>query len=153
MKVTCLVLMLLVLGLTAAAPNANAQIAVIAHKDIRFNDLKLDELKKLYLGELTTMGPQKIQLSTQKNLQDRFFAILLDKTPRQFYSHWANMILGGSTAPLPQELSDAAAVIDFVANTKGAIGIISAEQVNDRVKLLTVDGLGPTEEGYKLVLK
>ena len=44
-------------------------------------------------------------------------------------------------------------VRQLVAGTTDAVGFIKASQLDDSVKVITIDGIGPGDPAYKLKLK
>jgi hypothetical protein len=56
----------------------------------------------------------------------------------------------GKTVAVPKQFDTPAAVKAFVAANPGAIGIVSAGDVDDSVRQLRIDGMSPGSAGYKL---
>jgi len=53
----------------------------------------------------------------------------------------------------PKTLGSGVQVRQLVAGTTDAVGFIKASQLDDSVKVITIDGIGPGDPAYKLKLK
>jgi hypothetical protein len=60
----------------------------------------------------------------------------------------ANFV-GGSGSP-PKSLGSGIAVRQLVISIPGAIGFLRLADVNDAVKVVSVDGVAPGSDGYKV---
>jgi hypothetical protein len=56
---------------------------------------------------------------------------------------------GESVTP-PKILSSNAAIRTFIASSPGAVGFIPLKEVNDSVKVISVDGVAAGEADYKI---
>jgi len=67
----------------------------------------------------------------------------------------ANMLQAAFTGEAtggPRVLDTALGVRRFVFNVPGAIGYMRLSEVDDTIKVIHVDGLGPTDPGYRLTV-
>lgn len=92
-----------------------------------------EELKKIYLGQKKTWSNgDKIILATLKNgnVNESFMLNKIGKKPAQFTMYWKKQVFTGQGI-MPKSFEDEKAIIEFVANNKGAIGYISDSNVNN----------------------
>ena len=70
-------------------------------------------------------------------VHETFCKDYIGKTPQQFDSYWKKLTFTGQGTP-PKKMESDAAMIDYVAKTKGAIGYVSAGAATEGVKVLQV---------------
>lgn len=137
--------------LTIPARAATAQTAVIVHRSSAVTDVKLDNLRRFFLGQgaLIANG-QQVLLVELTPLRTRFYKNLLGLSPDEVRRRWIGMVFRGDALTLPFELADAAAVKKFVADHPGAVAFIEVSDLDDTVKALRIDGKRPNEAQYPL---
>ena len=125
---------------------SNAQVAVIANKSVQAEKISKTELLDFYTGDVKEWEDEqrvyvfdlKIKSETRKN-----FYAYLGKSSSRMKSIWMKNLLSGNGEP-PPALDSEAEMLEKIENTKGAIGFINYEKVNDKVKVLTI--IESTEE-------
>lgn len=113
-------------------------IAVIVNPENSVEDLELDTIAKIYKGEITNwseLGGNDAEIvligrEAGSGTRDGFESITDTEDACQYR----------------QELTSTGDVITTVANNPDAIGYASVASVKDSVKMLTVDGVEPTED-------
>jgi len=116
-------------------PFARDAIAVIVHPDSPLTEVELAQLQEIYRGHLQeSQGAVLTVVSREAGSGTRaaFEDVVLD---------------GGETSLNAVVVPSAAAMVDYVAETQAAIGYVSVRSVDDRVRVLPVDGTLPDEEG------
>ena len=116
-------------------------IAIIVHPDNPVSDLSVEQIAKLYTGEITNwkdVGGNDAEVvligrEAASGTRDGFESITGTKDKCQYR----------------QELTSTGDVITTVANNPDAIGYASLASLKDSVKALTVGGIAPTEETVK----
>ena len=116
-------------------------IAIIVHPDNPVADLSLETIAKIYTGEITNwkdVGGEDAEIvvigrEAGSGTRDGFESITDTKDACQ----------------LRQELTSTGDVITAVSQNPAAIGYASLAAVKDTVKVVTVDGVAPTEETVK----
>ena len=116
-------------------------IAIIVHPDNPVSDLTLEQIAKLYTGEITNwkdVGGNDAEVvligrEAASGTRDGFESITGTKDACQYR----------------QELTSTGDVITAVSQNPDAIGYASLASVKDTVKSLTVDGIAATEETVK----
>ena len=116
-------------------------IAIIVHPDNPVSDLTLDQIAKLYTGEITNwkdVGGNDAEVvligrEAASGTRDGFESITGTKDKCQYR----------------QELTSTGDVITTVSQNPDAIGYASLASIKDSVKALNVDGVTPSEASVK----
>jgi ABC-type phosphate transport system substrate-binding protein len=125
----------------AVWPTAAAEsIAIVTQRDNPVNTLTVDTLKMVYLRKLLldNNGIRWIALNlpSSNELRQKFSMALFKKLPEEQEDYWNEQYFNGITPP--QVLSSEEAVLRFVEMTPGAIGYVSEDKVDGRVKVLKI---------------
>jgi hypothetical protein len=70
----------------------------------------------------------------------------------EFQKHVLQATFTGEATGGPRVLDTALGVRRFVFNVPGAIGYMRLSEVDDTVKVIHVEGLAPTDPGYRLTV-
>lgn len=122
-------------------PCVNAEeVHIICNKDVPVDELSRDEVKKIFLG-LTTewnsqLGAKFILRIKNSPLHKQFLKKYIRKSAAQYSMYWKKRLFMGAGAA-PKSLKSEADLIEYVANTKGAIGYAS-QASNPAVKIISV---------------
>ena len=116
-------------------------IAIIVHPDNPVSDLSVEQIAKLYTGEITNwkdVGGEDAEIvrigrEAGSGTRDGFESITETKDACQYR----------------QELTSTGDVITTVSQNPNAIGYASLAAIKDSVKALTVNGVAPTEATVK----
>ncbi|MCB0264514.1 MAG: hypothetical protein KDE52_13325 [Calditrichaeota bacterium] len=118
----------------------NAQVAVIANKNVPVEEVKDIQLLDYYAGDIRTWAdgtPIKVfDLKPKGEVRDLFFHFL-GKTSSRMKSIWMKKMLSGEGNP-PEALASETDMLKRVSATAGAIGFVSNNLVNDSVKVLVI---------------
>ncbi|ALS00119.1 phosphate ABC transporter substrate-binding protein [Enterococcus silesiacus] len=113
-------------------------ITPIVNKNVGVSDISLENLRKIFLGEITNwkeIGGKDIPI------------VMLNRAAgsgtRVTFERW---VLDGKTAIQAQEQDSSGMVRSIVADTPGAISYTAFSYVNDEVNTLSIDGVKPTDE-------
>ena len=137
--------------LTIAVPPALAQTAVIVHRSSVVSDVKLDDLRRFFLGQgALAANSQHVMLVELSPIRTRFYKRLLGLSPDEVRRRWIGVVFRGDALTLPFELADPAAVKKFVAEHPGAVAFVEVSDIDDTVKALRVDGKRPGDPQYPL---
>ncbi|MBU0995790.1 MAG: substrate-binding domain-containing protein [Proteobacteria bacterium] len=121
----CLAIMLF----TAFDVLGEAQIAIIANKDVPADHLTPEAIKKIFLGDTTNWNANEgiiVVLSKDETVQGAFIKQYIKRTPYQFENVWRRNLFTGKGARSIR-ISNMEDLIQFVATTKGAIGYVPAD--------------------------
>jgi hypothetical protein len=146
-----LAMMITVACLTVAARPALAQTAVIVHRSSVVSDVKLDDLRRFFLGQgaMTSDGRQTLLVELTP-MRTHFYKRLLGLSGDEVRRRWIGMVFRGDALTLPFELGDATAVKKFVADHPGAVAFIGLADVDDTIKVLRIDGKRPGDATYPI---
>jgi hypothetical protein len=124
------------------------------------------QLRKIVLGEESkwTSGKKIAVLMTKPGQPERdgTLKIVCGMSETDFTLHfmrsavWATSHLGPSGSERldpPKAVGSGVELRQLVAGTAGAVGFIKASQLDDSVKVITIDGSTPGEPAYRLKLK
>ncbi len=104
-------------------------ILIITHKDVPASLLSEEDIKQIFLGKKTKWrNNQKIRFATlsKKDEHKRFLKKYVGKTSIQ-YSHYFKQLIFTGKGKAPRSFSSSDHLVDYVANTQGAIGYISSK--------------------------
>ncbi|MGG5343580.1 phosphate ABC transporter substrate-binding protein PstS [Enterococcus sp. AZ192] len=113
-------------------------ITPIVNKNVGVSDISLENLRKIFLGEIKNwkeVGGKDLPI------------VMLNRAAgsgtRATFEKW---VLDGKTAIQAQEQDSSGMVRSIVADTPGAISYTAFSYVNDEVSTLSIDGVKPTDE-------
>jgi ABC-type phosphate transport system substrate-binding protein len=103
-------------------------VAVIANKSVPVNTLSPGALKDIYTGRKTYWedGQSVVIVVLHGKAEDAAIYELSGMDPSQFKTFWQRMVFTGR-GQLPKKVDDTASLLEYVASTKGAIAIVSAD--------------------------
>ncbi len=130
---------------------AQDPMVVIVHPKSALTDMSLGNLQRLYLGRSATLpNKEPVMLVESAWLRERFYSRALGMNADRFKRHWIGVIFSGEGASPPKELGSSAEVLQYVATHPGSIAFIEMSNVDKSVKTVSIDGLRPSEPGYRL---
>jgi hypothetical protein len=108
----------------AAGPVAAADVQVIANTSVA-GELSAADVKEIFLGAKDSVGGTAVVpvLSTGP-AHDAFLKTYVGKSDQALRNHFKSLVFTGKGA-MPKSLPSDAAVVRYVASTKGAIGYVS----------------------------
>lgn len=132
---------------------AISQVVVVVNKNNPASNIALADLKKQYLGKVETWeNGKKVTLVQKKSSAEStvlFYKTVVGKTPKKMKSYWMKKMLGGGAIG-PKVLGSDEEVKELVASNDGAIAFIDASNLDDSIKVLTIEGVSHTDENYLL---
>ena len=129
-------------------------LAIIVNRSNPVENLSFAELRKIFLGErnhwpnghrITVVMLDSGRLERQTVIKNVY-----QMDERGFNRHFVQATFVGEVFSAPKTLATPAGARKFVFNLPSAIGYVRAEDVDDSVKVVRVDGHLPGEKGYKL---
>jgi phosphate transport system substrate-binding protein len=147
-------LILMALSAPVILTAADDDLAVVVNKSRTTDNLTKAQLRKILLGEqLTWPGGKEITVLLRTPGQPEREGVLrsvcsMSEDDFNRYLIHANFV-GGSGSP-PKSLGSGIAVRQLVISIPGAIGFLRLADVNDAVKVVSVDGVAPGSDGYKV---
>ena len=138
----------------APARGQGTDIAVIAHPEVRLDNLPLAELRRILLGdrEFWTAGQRITLLIRAPIARERDAAVrqVCQMSEAQFRQHWIGKVFRADVPSAPRIAYSNESTIEQVARTPGAIGLVQAPVTAKNVKVIRIDGRAPGQSGYKL---
>jgi ABC-type phosphate transport system substrate-binding protein len=131
----CLLLLLSLIGVASAQTN----FAIIVNPDIELTAISQADIARIYLGKKTfwdSGGRIAPALLDEKSaLTVSFLEESVRTTVRQYRAYWKKRLFSGQ-GTAPKTFTSSRQVVDYVASTPGAVGVVERGAVNDRVKLI-----------------
>ena len=128
--------------LTLMMNNASAEVVIVVSTDSPITNLSRAELTDIYTGRMNSLSSgQKIVPIDQKensSAYSRFYNDYLEFTVAQIKVHWSKLIFSGRGQP-PRTVADEKAMAEFVAKHPNAIGYLSADQVDNKLRVVQID--------------
>lgn len=142
-------LALLLVLVFAPLGRLQSQVAVVVNPANTADDIPLDRLKRLFLGQTTTFSNgEHARLATHGGSAEQFDQRALGLNREIVRARWMAMTFRGEIATLPADYASADDVKRFVHEHADAIAYIPIGDVDATVKVLRVDGKRPTDAGY-----
>jgi ABC-type phosphate transport system substrate-binding protein len=119
---------------------SNAQdVIIIANKDVPVDSLSRNEIKSIFLGEkIKWDNDRKITFVILKTeAHDVFLKEYIGNTAAQYLNYWKKMVFTGKSKS-PKSFKDTESLIDYIAETGGAVSYLPASAYNDKVKIISV---------------
>ncbi|MGM0125018.1 phosphate binding protein [Enterococcus sp. AZ194] len=113
-------------------------IAPIVNKNIGIKNISMENLRKVFLGEITNWK--------ELGGTDEEIVILNRAAGSGTRSTFEKWVLNGETAVKSQEQDSSGMVRQIVADTPGAISYTAFSYITNEVATLTVDNVAPTDE-------
>ena len=115
-------------------PFARDAIAVIVHPDSPMQEISMGQLQEIYRGHLQESEGMVLTVVSRE----------AGSGTRAAFEH---MVLGGGETSLNAVVvPSAVAMVDYVAKTSTAVGYVSTRSVDERVRILPVEGALPSAE-------
>lgn len=134
--------MLTALMLSLLPRLTSADIAVIVHPQNPTATLTENDVRRIFMGRLrlfpdTNIGIDAIDVSDASQVFLEFYAAVARISPEKLKRQRASYLFSGN-GRLPQVLVSETAVHKHVANSLTAIGYISAQNVDESVKVICI---------------
>ncbi len=133
--------LLVILSFFLFLPLANAGVAVITHPGVKEIGMSKAKLAKIYLGKLKHYSNgdrvKMVDLPKSSKSHKKFYSSVVKKTDSEINRYWAKLKYTGKGKP-PKKLNSARDVLQWVANTEGAIGYIDGKYLNKSVKVVLI---------------
>lgn len=140
-------------GAAPAAPPDEA-LAIIVHKSNPAENLSWEDLRRICLADRRQWAAsRRVTIALREPGQAERAAVLKQVygfSEQEFNRHFLQSAFTGEVQSAPKQLATALGVRRFVFNVPGAIGFVRVSELDDTVKVVRLDGKGPTETGYKL---
>ncbi len=133
---------------------ADNDLAVVVNKANSVSNLTKSQLRKLVLGEQGSWpGGAKVTVALRSPgspERSGVLKVVCRMSEDDYTQHSMHSDFTGESITPPRILSSNAAIRQFVASSPGAVGFIPLKDVNDSVKVISVDGVAAGEADYKI---
>jgi ABC-type phosphate transport system substrate-binding protein len=144
----------LALSVPFATSAGNSDLAVVVNKSNATSNLTKPELRKLVLGEQESWpGGAKVTVTLRPSGNPERAAVLkivCRMSEDDYAQHSMHSDFVGQASNAPRIVGSAAAVRQMVAAVPGAIGFLPLSEVNDTIKVVSVEGVAAGEPDYKI---
>ena len=126
--------------LTAVTPAKAADILMIAHPDVQSESLDRATVADMYRQRKTKWDSGetiRVVMLKKGATHETFVRDFVKTTPAKLKKLWKKVVFTGAGTP-PKILKSEAALIEFVAETEGAIGYIDAATPHEDVKEISI---------------
>jgi ABC-type phosphate transport system substrate-binding protein len=132
---------ILVLARVGFAQGVDRSLRVVVSKDNKLTSLTSDDLNRIFLGKKTLWdsGTRIVPAMPEEESPagETFLNGTLKKSVTQFRAYWKRLLFSGG-GTVPKVFRSNEQLIDFVARQPGAIAVVEASAVNDRVRVLDI---------------
>jgi len=133
---------------------ASSDLAVVVNKTNATSNLTKSELRKLVLGEQESWpGGMKVTVTLRAQGNPERVAVLkvvCRMSEDEYIQHSMHSDFVGTAMNAPRIVNSAAAMRQLVSSIPGAIGFLPLSEVNDTVKVVSVEGVSAGEPDYKI---
>jgi ABC-type phosphate transport system substrate-binding protein len=121
---------------------ARAEVVVVVSAENPVESLSRAELADIYLGRMTRFpnGESVVPVDQRETspTHHEFYSRYLGRTPAQIKAHWSKLIFSGRGQP-PRTVAGDKAVAEFVAGNHHAIGYLSPDRVDKRLRVVSIE--------------
>lgn len=136
MTVFGLVLVVLFFSVTAWA-----EILIITNKNVSENTLNQEHLQDIFLGKVVQWEDHKaIRMAVLRDpkLHEVFLEEYIHKSQNQWRMYWKRMVFTGRGLP-PRTVNSEAEMLEYVAETDGAIGYVTSDKLGKGARNIPVN--------------
>ncbi|MFB3814037.1 MAG: hypothetical protein ACE14L_07980 [Terriglobales bacterium] len=145
---------LLLGGYLAAQTARTSDVSVVVHPDTPVRDLKLSEVRKVFLGDRQywSANVPVVLLVRAPGARERdvVLKIIYQMSESQFKQYWIAKIFRAEAAAAPKVVYSNDMAAELVSAIPGAIAFMDSRDVKPGLKVIRVDGHLPGEPGYPL---
>jgi len=122
-------------------PALQAAVAVITNLENKEIGLTKNQIAKIYLGKMKHYSNgeriKAVNLSKTYKTYKKFNQAIIKKSDAALNRYWSKLKFTGKGKP-PKTLASEREVIQWVANTKGAIGYVDGKYLNKSVNVVLI---------------
>ena len=149
-----ILLLFTLLGLVSSLESEAADIAIIVHPDVPFENVTFDELRRLVFGDRQFWNSNlRVTLLLRTPVareRDVVLKKIYQMTESQYRQYWIGKVFRAESTAGPKAVYSSSMAITLVGSIPGALTFIDVAEVPRDLKILRVNGLLPGEPGYPL---
>jgi len=131
-----------------------ADVAVVVHPNVPVNDLSLQQVRKILLGDQQFWNPQlRVTLLIRAPVareRDVVLKTIYQMSEAQFRQYWISKVFRAEASTGPKIVYSNEMAAELASGIPGSIAFVDAAQVPKGLKVLKVNSLLPGERGYPL---
>jgi ABC-type phosphate transport system substrate-binding protein len=139
MKRLIIILVLAVFAPRNADATEPASIVVIVNPASGVDQLTRNEVIDIFLGRYRKLPSGRaalpIDVAEASTERERFYQLLVKKSPADMSSYWARLVFSGQTSP-PFQVPDSKTAIELVQSNPNAIAYVDRASVGTGVKVV-----------------
>ena len=139
MKHVFLMLVLALLCPGGLRAEDSPSIAVIVNPASGVDKLTRDEVIDIFLGRYRKLPSGRvampIDVTEEGTRRERFYELLVKKSPAEMSSYWARLVFSGTSSP-PFQVPDTQTALDLVGSNPNAIAYVERSAVTPKVKVV-----------------
>jgi ABC-type phosphate transport system substrate-binding protein len=134
-----LMLMIALFATHIAGAGEPASIVVIVNPASGVDQLTRNEVIDIFLGRYRKLPSGRaalpIDVAESSTERERFYQLLVKKSPADMSSYWARLVFSGQTSP-PFQVPDSKTAIELVQSNPNAIAYVDRASVGPGVKVV-----------------
>jgi ABC-type phosphate transport system substrate-binding protein len=138
----------------AGANRASADVAIVVSSDVPTENLSLDEVRKIFLGDRQYWNSNlRITLLIRAPVareRDVVLKTIYGMTEAQYRQYWIGKVFRAEVPTGPKIFYSAGMATELVGVIPGSIAFVDAAQVPPNTKVLKINGVLPGESAYPL---
>ena len=156
-RVLCIALLAASVLAFSTAGRVTAQVtavAIVVHPDTEVDNLSFEELKGIFRGDRQFWDDgRRVTLLVRAPVAEERQLILeriYEMNEDQFREYWIGKMFRAEVAAGPKLVYSADMARDLVTVIPGAITFVPVSEVSSETKVVRIDGMLPSDEGYPL---
>ncbi len=140
MKPRAIITFILILAFLLPIVASAGEIVIIVNENVTESTLSKNDIKKIFLGNKTTWdNGDKIVFVVQDrvSISDPFLKTYAQKSVSQYKNYWKQQVFTGK-GKAPKSFATEEELVQFVSETSGAIGFVTAGAEKGNTKSITV---------------
>jgi hypothetical protein len=129
-------------------------VAIVVHSDTQISNLTMSQLRKIFLAEqqfwpdntritLLVKAPGAIE---RELVLDRIYLM----NEAEFRKYWIAKMFRAEVPSGPKLVFSSNMALELVTAIKSSITFINADEITNDIRVLSIDGYMPNEQGYPL---
>ena len=129
-------------------------VAIVVHPQVPIDDLSLNQLRSIFLAEQQHWGDRsRITLLVRAAIapeRDLVLTQIYGMSEDRYRQYWIAKMFRSEVASGPKIVFSTDMLRDLVAVIPGSIGFVPVSAVGADLKVISIDGKLPGDEGYPL---
>jgi hypothetical protein len=129
-------------------------VAIVVHPEVAIDDLSFDDLRSIFLAERQHWGDRsRITLLVRAAIAPKHDLILTEiygMSEDRYRQYWIGKMFRSEVASGPKIVFSTDMLRDLVTVIPGSIGFVPVSEVGPDLKVVSIDGMLPGDEGCPL---